>query len=200
MPLPGRTGKTANIVSETAMRLPVPPRLTILQERNAVLDTIRNRRSIRRFTDQDVPDSSVDTIIEMGTWAPSGLNNQPWKFVIARSPRLREEMSRLTRYGSIVRQAPVCIVVFLDQTESYDRTKDVQAVGACIQNMLLTAHHMGLGAVWLGEILKSRNEVRSLLDLPESLELMAVVALGHPAAPGGVGSRKPLDQVVLGRK
>lgn len=55
-------------------------------------------------------------------------------------------------------------------------------MGACIQNMLLAAHALGLGAVWLGEILKNADGVRRLLGLSENLELMAVVALGHPAS------------------
>ena len=66
--------------------------------------------------------------------------------------------------------------------------------------MLLTMHHLGLGGVWLGEILKHREEVEEILGVSDTLELMAVIALGHPAEEKGSGTRKPLDQVIVARK
>lgn len=173
------------------------PRPSEQGEGKDVLEEIRGRRSIRKFTQEDVDEGVVRTIIEMGTWAPSGLNNQPWRFVVVRDGDVRDALSRLTRYSKIIQGAPVCIAVFLDNGESYDRVKDIQAVGACIQNMLLAIHHLGLGGVWLGEILKNRGSVERLLEVPESCELMAVVALGHPAEKRGSSSRKSLDEVVL---
>lgn len=165
-----------------------------------MLEAIRTRRSIRSFQPDPVDDETVERILEMGTWAPSGLNNQPWKFVVVRGEEVRRELARQTQYGHILESSPACIAVFLDADESYDRTKDAQAIGACIQNMLLTIHHLGLGAVWLGEILKNRKTVEKILGVPASCELMAVIAFGRPAAPGGAGARKPLQDVVLAWK
>ena len=115
-----------------------------------MLEAIKSRRSIRQFTSQDVGDEIIDQIIEMGTWAPSGLNNQPWKFVVIKDRNLVEKLSSHTRYSSIVRNAPVCIAVFLDNAESYNRVKDIQAIGACLQNILLAVHHLGLGGGLVG--------------------------------------------------
>ena len=81
----------------------------------------------------------------------------------------------------------------------YNDTKDHQAVGGCLENMLLMAHGLGLGAVWLGEILKSAKEVRETLGLPEELELMAVVALGHPDGGTSKPERKSMDELVVAR-
>jgi nitroreductase len=92
------------------------------------------------------------------------------------------------------------IAVFLDNSLSYDRTKDCQAIGACIQNMLLAVHSMGLGAVWLGEILKSKDKVLELIGGPSELELMAVLAIGYPAEKGGKGSRKSPGQTIIFKK
>ncbi len=165
-----------------------------------MLEEIKTRRSIRRFTADEIDDQQINKIIEMGTWAPSGLNNQPWKFMVVRDKHLKEALASQTKYASVIQGAPVCIAVFLDNSQSYDRVKDIQAVGACIQNMLLTIHNLGLGGVWLGEILKNREAVEESLEVPESCELMAVIALGHPAEEKGEGSRRPLDEVILGRK
>ena len=165
-----------------------------------MLKEIRDRRSIRKFTAEDIDDKIIDQIIEMGTWAPSGLNNQPWRFVVVKGSGVLEELSLQTIYSHIIDDAPVCIAVFLDTAESYNRVKDIQAIGACIQNMLLTTHHLGLGGVWLGEILKHREEVEEILGVSETLELMAVIALGHPAEEKGSGKRKPLEEVIVARK
>jgi len=91
----------------------------------------------------------------------------------------------------------VCVAVLLDHSQSYDRVKDIQAIGACIQNMLLTIHHLGLGWVWLGEILRNRDSVERIPEVPQSCELMAIIAFGHPSESGGEGNRKPTDQVVI---
>ncbi len=168
-----------------------------MEKNNIVMDIIKTRRSIRRFTDQMVDEKTIKKIIEMGTWAPSGLNNQPWKFVIIKDKALKEKVAQQTRYSRIIEDAPVCIAVFLDNSQSYNRVKDIQAIGACIQNMLLTIHTLGLGGVWLGEILNKREEVEKIMNVPSELELMAVIALGYPAESGGKGIRKPIDEVIL---
>jgi len=165
-----------------------------------MLETIKTRRSIRQFTSAEVDDATIDRIIEMGTWAPSGLNNQPWKFVIVKNKATIDALSSLTRYSHILKGAPVLVAVFLDNAQSYNRIKDIQAVGACIQNMLLAIHALGLGGVWLGEILNNRKSVENVLKVPKDCELMAVVAFGHPAQDAGPGDRKPVEEVILGRK
>jgi nitroreductase len=162
-----------------------------------MLDAIKNRRSIRRFKKQAVDEKLVKEIIEAGTWAPSGLNNQPWKFVVVRSPAVKDKLAEQTHYRTIIQEAPLCIAVFLDTALSYDRTKDVQAIGACMQNMLLAIHALGLGGVWLGEILKNSEKVKQLLGVSLALEFMAVVALGYPDEKNITAERKKLDEVIL---
>ncbi len=164
-----------------------------------MLEIIKNRRSVREFTDDYIRDNIINKIIEMGVWAPSGLNNQPWKFIIIRDKKIKDDLSLQTHYSQIIKGASVLISVFLDHDHSYDRVKDIQAIGACIQNMLLAIHSLGLGGVWLGQILKNRTAVEKLLLVPESCELMAVIALGKPAKTKGSGVRKEINQVVIGR-
>jgi len=171
-----------------------------MRNQNPVVEAIRRRRSVRQFTREAVSEEVVNQVLESGSWAPSGKNNQPWKFAVIRDRVLKESLASLTRSGSIIREADVCIAIFLDQSRVYDRTKDVQAVGACIQNMLLTIHSMGLGGVWLGEILKNKEKVKELLNGDENLELMAVVAFGRPAERLTDGERDPLEKNVFLRR
>ena len=162
-----------------------------------VIEAIKSRRSVREFTDEVVNDKALEEIMDAGRWAPSGLNNQAWRFIVVRDASTKEKLSELTHYGSIIKNAPVLIAVFLERNEMYDHTKDVQSIGACIQNMLLAIHSMGLGAVWLGEILRKKENVNSVLDAPDPLELMAVVALGHPVRKERVSERKELRSLIF---
>jgi nitroreductase len=162
-----------------------------------LLEGIYSRRSIRQFTDQMVKKADLKEIIKAGTWAPSGLNNQPWRFVIIQDREIRHKLATLTHYRNVIENAPACIAVFVDGQAMYDETKDHQAVGACIQNMLLAAHSLGLGAVWLGEILKNAEKVRMLLELSEDMDLMAIVALGYPPSKTFSSSRREVSEVIL---
>jgi len=162
-----------------------------------MLEGLHTRRSIRSYTDEPVTREQLRDIVKAGTMAPSGLNNQPWRFVTIQSKETLRKLSQLTKYSHIVGKAAACIAVFVDKTAMYHEVKDHQSMGACIQNLLLAAHGMGLGAVWLGEILKSAKEVRELCGLSDEMELMAVVAIGHPAGKGGRADRRPLEEVLI---
>ncbi len=129
-----------------------------------IIDIIKSRRSVRKFTTDPVPEDLIERILEAGRWAPSGLNNQPWRFAVITAADLKQEISKLTNYAKVVLAAQVLIAVFLDTETSYHREKDIQGIGACLENMLLEAHSLGLGAVWLGEIIKSSEQIKSLLE------------------------------------
>jgi nitroreductase len=162
-----------------------------------VIDTILNRRSVREFKDRQISKEEIHTIINAGRWAPSGLNNQPWRFIVVRDTETIQKLSECTHYSSIVSGAPLLIAAFLDNEHSYSRTKDILATGASIQNMLLACCDLGLGAVWLGEILNQSEKVNSILSCPSTLELMAVLAIGEPAPGKRSSTRKPLSELVF---
>lgn len=161
------------------------------------MEAVRTRRSVREFTRDPVPDEELDRLIEAAAWAPSGLNNQPWRFMKISRRSTIDEISGLTKYRGVVAASAALIAVFLCEEDMYDRAKDLMAVGAAIQNLLLAAHDGGLGACWLGEILARREEVEALLNAAEGLELVAVVALGRPAARERTGVRHPFDRIVI---
>ncbi len=163
-----------------------------------LFDALYNRRSIRKFTGEEVSREDVHRILDCGRWAPSGLNNQPWRFlVLSRDDARKEGLGSCTKYSHVVLAADTLIAVFLDKETMYSPVKDHQGAGACIQNMLLAAHGLGLGAVWLGEILNREKDVHQVLGTDAArLELMAVLALGHPAQKGE-STRKELGDFFL---
>ncbi|KKH47405.1 nitroreductase [Methanosarcina sp. 1.H.A.2.2] len=165
-----------------------------------VIDTILNRRSVREFTDRPISKEEINTILNAGRWAPSGLNNQPWRFIVVRNPETIHKLSECTHYSSIIAGAPLLIAAFLDTEHSYNRTKDIQAIGASIQNMLLACCELGLGAVWLGEILNQSEKVNSIIECSSKLELMAVLAIGEPVSKERTSTRKALSEIVFEEK
>jgi len=163
-----------------------------------IFELIRKRRSIRRFDNtKDVSKDLVLKIIEAGSYAPSGHNNQPWRFSIIKNESIKDEISKLTVYGNIVKSANVLIAVFLDHEHSYDRDKDLMAIGACIQNMLLYISSIGLGAVWLGEILKNKDKVKEILHIEGKKELVAIIAVGYPIQIPKSPGRKPVEELII---
>ena len=164
-----------------------------------IIEEIKSRRSIRKFSAEPVSDQQIDRILEAGRWAPSGLNNQPWRFAVVKDRGLITEIAKLTHYGKVVRGAQVLLPVFIATEEIYHREKDIQGIGACLQNMLLEIHSLGLGAVWLGEIIKSNLPIKQLLGLGNDLELMAVIALGWPDERPRTTSRKKLEELIVYR-
>jgi nitroreductase len=162
-----------------------------------IIETIKTRRSVRNFKADPIPDEVIEKILEAGRWAPSGLNNQPWRFAVVTNTATKEKISKLTHYSKIVLGAHVLIPVFLDTAKSYHREKDIQAIGACLQNMLLEVHSLGLGAVWLGEIIKSNEEIKHILSLGADLELMAVIAPGYPDESPRRTTRKEMKALIV---
>ena len=159
---------------------------------------IHARRSIRRFTGQSVGDEALLAVLNAGRWAPSGLNNQPCRFLVLKQtdPR-KEKIAPLTKYSSLIRDANVVVAVFIDENASYHELRDHQAAGAAIQNLLLAAHSLGLGAVWIGQIANRANDVIKALDLAEkNLTLVAAVAIGYPAE-SPTPDRHPLEHFLL---
>lgn len=163
----------------------------------SMLQAIKERRSVREFTDEPVSAKDLMTLVEAGIWAPSGKNNQPWRFVILTDEEMRKNIADLTLYRHIVANCRSLIVVFLDTDAMYDEVKDHQSTGAAIQNMLLTAESLGLGAVWLGQILKNKHEVNAELGIGNRYDLMAVIAVGHPAHRNQKSHRKNVNDFIL---
>ena len=162
-----------------------------------LLNNIRQRRSIREYKKELLPKPKIDKILEAGRWAPSGLNNQPWRFLVIDDKEKKDGLSKFTKYGEIIKDEPLVIVICMDIADSYNRDKDLMAIGACIQNMCLEAHSLGLGSCWLGEILNKKKEVGEYLKLDSDLELMAVLTIGYPDEDITEGCRKSLKNLMI---
>ncbi len=165
------------------------------------LEFVRSRKSIRNFVFSKIYKDTILEILEFGRWAPSGMNNQPWRVHVVMHEKVKTMMAEHTKYGNIIESAFINLVVFLDLEKCYHRVKDLQAIGAFMQNLLLGVHAQpNLGAVWIGEILNNSEKVNELFKLdPEKYELMGVIAIGEidkALVPETTRQRRPIDDFV----
>jgi nitroreductase len=146
-----------------------------------LLDFFQSRKSVRHFIPSKINRDIINEILEFGRWAPSGKGNEPWRVNVVIHPTVKNMLAGFTEYGSVIESAYVIFVVFLDLDRSYDRVKDLQAIGAFMQNLLLGVHaQKKLGAVWIGEILNQKEKVNELFKInTKKYELMGVIALGE---------------------
>lgn len=165
---------------------------------NDLLNLIKSRRSVRNFVYKKIDNQTIKEIVDCGRWAPSGRNSQPWKVCIVSHPTVKRMIAENSKYGGIIESAYLNYVIFLDLERGYDRVKDILAIGAFIQNMLLAVHAKGLGAVWIGEILKNKEKINEIFKLsPENYELMGVLTIGlidESLEKKEERERRPLDE------
>lgn len=145
-----------------------------------MLELIKRRRSIRKYTAEPLSDADVKTLLEAAMAAPSGSNKQSWEFIVVRDESLRQTLAETHPWSKMCAGAPVVFVVLGDE-----RTSDhwVEDTSAATQNLLLAAAGLDLGAVWLGIYPRPEREehVRAALGIPEGVRILCLVPVGHPA-------------------
>jgi len=146
------------------------------------LDAIFTRRSIRRFTGDKVSDDHIETLLRAGMAAPSAGNQQAWEFVVIDDPALLQAIPGVHPYAQMCAEAPLTLAVCADPAREKYAGFWVQDCSASTQNILLAAHALGLGAVWLGMAAggERAHQVAELLRLPKGIEPLALIAVGHP--------------------
>lgn len=160
---------------------------------NPVIDTILARRSIRKFTDQDIPREMLNLILKCGYHAPSGHNMQSWRFTVLTKGQdilqlklassIAAKNKKIAMYGF---ENPKAIILVSNDSRNPDGCQDASCAA---ENMMLAAQSFGLGSVWLNMLMTLRNEspVKELLDsygIPENHIVWAAVALGWTVAEG----------------
>ena len=147
-------------------------------------DPVLARRSIRAYTDEPVTGEQVERLLRAAMAAPSAGNQQPWSFIVVRDRATLSAIPSVHPYARMLEHAPVAIVVCgvgLDRAR-WPRFWD-QDCSAAVENVLIEAQALGMGAVWLGVYpLEERVAgVRRLLGIPDEVTPFAIVAVGHPA-------------------
>ena len=153
-------------------------------------EAIRTLLAVRSYKDTPVPDDVVRRILEAGRLTGSGMNRQPWHFIVIRERDTLRRLGALASSGSYVAQAPLAIVVVTDRSRFA-----LSDASRAIQSMLLAGWADGVGSNWVG--FGGLESARVLLDIPDSLDVLAILPFGYPARAVGRGKkqRKPLRDV-----
>ncbi len=171
---------------------------------NEVLKAIKTRRSVRTYESKKIPREIINTIIEAGNQAPSGMNSQPWRFVVVEDETLHKKLidtavpnakklletvktSNLERYQQIMKRyeeledpiyysAPAIIFVI-----GKDRYSDLSCPLAC-ENMMLAAYSLGFGTCWVqfGSLVTDNEEITKVLELKEDEKIFGPIVVGYP--------------------
>ena len=153
---------------------------------NAAYQNILTRTSIRNFTDQDVSDDLKSALLHAGMAAPSGVNKQPWEFILIDDPEILKQLAESLPYAKMTSQAPMAIAVCGNSDrflEGDDSTLWVQDLSAASENILLAAHAFGLGAVWtcLYPHSDRMQAATRILNLPDNIIPFNLLPVGYPA-------------------
>ena len=147
------------------------------------IETILTRRSIRAYTGQPIPAELVELLLKAAMQAPSAGNQQAWQFVVLTDRVRLNALAEVLPYGKMLTTAPLSIVVCGDLAIEKSKGYWVQDCSAATQNILLAAHSLGLGAVWLGVYPREERvrDVRKALGIPETVTPLCAIAVGYPA-------------------
>lgn len=145
-----------------------------------MLDLIKKRRSIRKYTDAAVSEDQIRAMLEAAMAAPSGHNEQPWEFIVVRDGALRQKLADTHQWAKMCARAPVVFVICGHEHESKHWIADTSAA---TENLLLEAAALDLGTVWIGiyPTVEYEERVRDTLDIPADVRILCLVACGHPA-------------------
>ncbi|MFU1796019.1 nitroreductase family protein [Paenibacillus azoreducens] len=167
-----------------------------------------NRWSTRAFSNREVSDQDLYTVLDAAHWAPSASNSQPWRFIVARTEEQRSVFHQFIHELNLawVSSAPVLIVVASDKLKGNGEPNVAHAfdAGAAWASMAIQATMLGLFTHAMGGF--DRNKSRQMLNIPDNFEIHAVIALGYKgdksALPEAIrqrevpNSRRPLNELV----
>jgi len=167
----------------------------------SVKEAIRNRRSIRKFEDKPVTEEDLMEILNAARLAPSWANRQEWRFIIVTDStlkvRLKETLSETNPAGKHGFKAPVIIVLCVEKDEAtVHQNKPYYMVdaGITMQNLMLSAVEKGLGTCWVG--LFDEPRVKEILGIPNSVTVIGLTPVGHPAQDPEPRPRRELSELI----
>ncbi len=163
-----------------------------------MIDLLRRRRSIRKYTGKAIDKKEVAILIESLLRAPSSRNIKPWEFVVIDDPELLSKLSESKEHGSqFLRNAQLGIVVCADERKSDVWVEDCSIASILVQ---MTALSLGLGSCWIqirnrkhDERLTAEKYIRKLLGLPRNVKIESIISIGHPGETKAPVAKDKLD-------
>lgn len=161
-----------------------------------VFEAIKCRRSIRQFTDEPLAKEELEKLLHAARWAPSGGNQQRWRFVVVTSPSQKELIRKFA--PGIFAMPAAFIVICAEKEPDANPWKEALYLADCsiaAQNIMLAAYEMGIGTCVA--LSYAKVAISEILNLPENLEPMLVITLGHPAEDPEPPPRLELNEIAF---
>lgn len=145
------------------------------------MNEIFHRTSIRNYLEKPVEDEKIEKMLRAAMAAPSAGNQQPWEFYVVKDKDTLEKLSQTSPYAGCTAAAPLAFVACYRVACRMPEYAQID-LSASVENLLLEADALGLGAVWLGiaPLQDRMDAVRSVLNIPENLEAFAIIPCGYP--------------------
>jgi nitroreductase len=170
-----------------------------------VLEAIKERRSIRRYKEDPVPQTVLYEVLEAARWAPSWANTQCWRFIVVSDTDVKNRLAELFAYNrsaQAIRQSPVIIVTCAEVGHTgFIRGERIGAedwymfdTALDLENLKLAARAAGLGTVQVGNF--DAAQVSAMLEVPEGFRVIIMTLLGYPDEVPAPPERKPLRELV----
>ncbi len=166
-----------------------------------VATAISQRRSIRSYREMDVEEDKLKKVLEAARFSPSASNRQEWKFIVIRDKETKRRLAKAAFNQSFIAEAPVVLVACGTETNTImlcGQPAYVIDVSIACAFMILQAYELGLGTCWIGAFME--DEVKRILNIPESIRVVAMTPLGYPKESPSPRFRKSLDQIVCFEK
>jgi len=164
----------------------------------SVMALMKERRSVRLYRPDPVPDVIVEQLLEAGRWAPSASNRQPWTFIVVRDQAILQQVAEHAAYYFVrwahVAEAPLLIVLCGDRKSRVYRQFLHEDIGLAGGQIMLEAKALGLGTCWIGGL--DRKAMAGILKLPGHLEIVGLLTVGYPAREPRPTPRRPLADIV----
>ena len=148
-----------------------------------MLDTIYDRRSIRKYQEKPVEEKLLNEILKAGMYAPSAVNKQPWHFVVITDKEVMRDIKNLHPYAASLETAPVAIMVLGDTNLEFAQNFYLTDCAAVTENILLAAKWLGLDTCWMGIYPweKTMKDFSDYFKLPENIKPYSLIAVGYGA-------------------
>lgn len=168
------------------------------------MDVIKERRSIRHYTDREVPQDMLDQVLEAVQWSPSWANTQCWEIVVVKDPENKEKIKETLGKNPAAKamvDAPIVLAVCGKLNASGYYKGEVTTkfgdwllydLGIATQSLCLAAHALGLGTVVVG--LFDHDRVKEILQVPDGVEVVSLIPLGFPAKGSGAPKRREISE------
>ncbi len=148
-----------------------------------VLGLMKKRRSVRKYSSKKISKEVLYSILEAGRWAPCAGNIQDTRFVVVRDFKKKREIANACLEQEWIDEANALVVVCSESEnvkKHYPKKGEIyslQNAAAAIENMIITATAYGISSCWVGAF--SENELRDILQIPEEVNISAVLTLGY---------------------